>query len=431
MDKLKITGGRRLQGKIAISGAKNAALPLLCSCLLTDKKLVLENVPDLADIYTLRELLQLLGVSITKSGSTLELCAETLASHVAPYDLVRKMRASILVLGPLVARLGKARVSLPGGCAIGTRPVDLHIAGLKAMGAKIEIEDGYIIANAEDGLVGADYEFPIVSVTGTENLMMAAVYAKGITILRNAACEPEVVDLAKCLQSMGAKIAGAGTPTLTIHGVESLQEASHSVLPDRIETGTYAIAAAITGGSIDLVNTDINLLPTFIEKLQKVGCIIEPHNNGFKVTSPGLQSLNPVDISTAPYPGFPTDLQAQMMALLCGVQGTSRLEETIFENRFMHAPELMRMNAKIDVDGSFAEVTGVEHLKGAPVMATDLRASVSLVLAGLAAEGDTVVDRIYHLDRGYENLEAKLGACGAIIERISDVKEKPQLRAVS
>jgi UDP-N-acetylglucosamine 1-carboxyvinyltransferase len=421
MDKIRIIGGHSLAGKIRISGAKNAMLPLMAASLLSDKTLILKNAPLLEDVMQMGFLLEQLGVSLAVEPAVetraVHLTAEKITTTTASYDIVRKMRASILVLGPLVARCGYAKVSLPGGCAIGTRPVDLHVKGLMAMGTEIDLEDGYINARAPSGLKGADYTFSLVSVTGTENLLMAASLAKGTTILRNAALEPEITDLANCLNSMGARISGMGTDTLIIEGVTSLHEATHTVLPDRIETGTYAIAAAMTGGEIQLIDTDLDLLAGASSVLEAIGVKLARIPNGIQVTAP-VGRPQAVDIATAPFPGFATDLQAQLMAFLTIAKGQSRITETIFENRFMHVPELARMNADIHVEGSTALVTGIKSLKGAQVMATDLRASVSLVLAGLAAKGETVISRVYHLDRGYEQLETKLSACGAQIERI-------------
>ncbi|WP_029007373.1 UDP-N-acetylglucosamine 1-carboxyvinyltransferase [Azospirillum halopraeferens] len=424
MDKIRIRGGRPLSGSIAVGGAKNAALPLMTACLLTDETLVLRNLPILADINTLCNLLLQHGVAIHLDGAggacagrTVELTARGVTNTTAPYDLVRKMRASVLVLGPLVARFGEAKVSLPGGCAIGARPVDLHIKGLQAMGAAIELEGGYMIARAPGGLRGAEIVFPKVSVGATENLLMAATLARGETVLVNAAREPEVSDLAHCLVAMGADITGIGSDTLRIRGVERLHGATHSIVPDRIETGTYAMAAAITGGELDILNTRLDLIASAATVLAQAGVAFTEIEGGIRV-SRANGTLAGVDVMTEPYPGFPTDLQAQMMALLCTAQGAGMITETIFENRFMHAPELMRMGARITVHGASALVRGVDRLTGAPVMATDLRASVSLVLAGLAARGETTVNRVYHLDRGYERLEEKLAACGADIERI-------------
>jgi UDP-N-acetylglucosamine 1-carboxyvinyltransferase len=418
MDQIQIIGGTPLHGTIAISGAKNAALPLLTAALLSDGPLELTNIPDLADIQSMIELLEQHGIHVHRDfdQKKVTLKAETITNTTAPYDIVRKMRASILVLGPLIARCGEARVSLPGGCAIGTRPVDIHLRGLEELGATIELKDGYIQATAPRGLTGTTITHPLVSVTATENLMMAATLATGTTKLINAAREPEVVDLATCLRAMGADIQGDGTDTIVINGVHSLHQASHRVIADRIETGTFAIAAAITGGDLCLKNTSLDLLPSFGGTLQKAGVLVEPTLDGFRVQSSG-DPLG-VDLMTEPYPGFATDLQAQMMALMTLCRGASLITETIFENRFMHVPELCRMGANITVHGSSALVRGVEKLRGAPVMATDLRASVSLVLAGLAAEGETIISRIYHLDRGYEHIEEKLGQCGAKIQRI-------------
>lgn len=414
---LKIQGGVQLKGEVKVSGAKNAALPLLTTCLLTDQKMVFENTPRLSDIFTLVDLLEKFGVSSGNfDQNTLELKASNITTLIAPYDLVRKMRASILVLGPLVARFGEAKVSLPGGCAIGTRPVDIHLAGLKALGCDIEIDQGYIIAKAPKGLIGNTFTMPVITVTGTENLMMAATLAKGDTTLINAAREPEIVDLANCLIAMGAKITGAGTDTICITGVPSLGGATHTILPDRIETGTFAMLAGITKGDLKITNTNLNLIPGVTQILTNAGIELKEEANGFRATSTG--KINGIDIMTEPYPGFPTDLQAQTMALMSLCDGASMITETIFENRFMHVPELCRMGAKITVHGSSAMVRGVKELSGAPVMATDLRASVSLVMAALAAKGETTLNRVYHLDRGYENIEHKLIPCGAQIERI-------------
>lgn len=420
MDKIRIIGGTALNGEIKISGAKNAALPLLTACLLTDQELVLENVPHLMDIDSMLELLSQHGVTVEHQFDTQKviLKAASLTSTTAPYDIVRKMRASILVLGPLLARFGQAKVSLPGGCAIGTRPVDIHLDGLQQLGAEINLTDGYIVAKAPQGLKGTTITLPMISVTATENLMMAAVLAEGETKLVHAAREPEIVDLALCLQSMGAHITGAGTDTITIHGVKSLKSATHRVMADRIETGTYAIAAAITGGNIILKETSKDIMSSFLSQLQKTGTVVEELPHGIRVQGTGSPILG-VDIMTEPFPGFATDLQAQMMALMSICQGASLITETIFENRFMHVPELCRMGANITVHGSSALVRGVPELKGTQVMATDLRASVSLILAGLVAKGETIVNRVYHLDRGYEKVENKLRGCGAVIERIS------------
>ena len=428
MDRIRIRGGVPLHGKIRVSGAKNAALPLMAACLLTDETLQLSNLPHLADITTLANLLSQLGVSLNldghapnggHAGHVISLTAQRITNTTASYDLVRKMRASILVLGPLVAREGRARVSLPGGCAIGTRPVDLHLKGLQQLGANIELREGYVEADAPGGLVGAEIVFPFVSVGATENLLMAACLAKGETILKNAAREPEVGDLVRCLQAMGADIDGAGTDTLRVRGVERLHGAQHEIIPDRIETGTYAMAAAITGGDIELEGTRLDLIEAALETLKSAGVGITPTDNGFRVERTNGPLVG-VDVMTEPYPGFPTDLQAQIMAVMATAQGAAMITETIFENRFMHVPELRRMGANINLHGGSAMVRGVPKLTGAQVMATDLRASVSLVLAGLAAEGETIINRVYHLDRGYERLEAKLAACGARVERIRE-----------
>jgi UDP-N-acetylglucosamine 1-carboxyvinyltransferase len=424
MDRILIRGGQPLHGSIVIGGAKNAALPLMACALLTDATLRLSNVPHLADIATMVHLLQQHGVRMAMDGNggsvegrTLALTAGSITSTTAPYDLVRKMRASVLVLGPLLARCGEATVSLPGGCAIGTRPVNLHIDGLKAMGAEIDIDGGYIKAKVQGRLRGAVVRFPVVSVGATENLLMAAALADGVTVLENAAREPEITDLAQCLMAMGARIEGLGSERLTVEGVEKLYGADYRIMPDRIETGTYAAAAAIAGGDVELVNTRMDLLGAVCEKLAEAGCDVTATEKGFRVARSG-HALKGVDVMTAPYPGFPTDMQAQLMSLMCVSDGASLITETIFENRFMHVPELARMGANITVHGSSALVRGVPELRGAPVMATDLRASVSLVLAGLAARGETQVNRVYHLDRGYERLEEKLAACGASIERV-------------
>lgn len=422
MDKIRIRGGTPLRGDIKISGAKNAALPLMAACLLTDKPLILSNVPDLSDVISMTELLSQLGVDINWEkeidNQRIQLCAKDLQSTTAPYDIVRKMRASVLVLGPLVARAGEAHVSLPGGCAIGVRPIDLHLKGLEALGAKITLEDGYVHAKAPEGLTGTTFVFPIVTVTGTENLLMAATLAKGETRLVNVAREPEITDLAQCLNSMGAKISGMGTDTLVIEGVDRLEGTTHQVIADRIETGTYAIAAAISKGNIRLKGTRLDLIPTVTKLLEQAGVTLEEGKEEIIVKSP-TSPLQGVDAMTEPFPGFATDLQAQWMALMSLAEGASMITETIWENRFMHVPELCRMGANITVHGSSALVRGVKSLRGAPVMATDLRASVSLVLAGLVAEGETIINRVYHLDRGYERVEEKLIACGADISRMS------------
>ena len=419
MDSIRIEGGAPLHGEIPIAGAKNACLTLMPATLLSDEPLTLTNAPRLSDISTMTELLASLGAEVTKlqDGQVLAMSSHDIDNLTADYDIVRKMRASILVLGPLLARAGKAVVSLPGGCAIGARPVDLHLKGLEALGAQLELRDGYVHAEAPGGLKGATFEFPFVSVGATENVLMAATLAKGTTVLQNAAREPEIVDLAHCLKSMGAQIEGEGTPTITIQGVDRLHGVTHPVVADRIELGTYMLAPAITGGEVECLGGRLDLVGAFAEKLDAADISVTETGRGLKVTRKNGR-IQALDVETAPYPGFPTDLQAQMMALLCTAEGTSHLHETIFENRFMHAPELMRMGAKIDVHGGTATVTGVERLKGAPVMATDLRASVSLILAALAAEGETTVSRVYHLDRGYERVEEKLSACGATIERV-------------
>ena len=422
MDQIRIRGGNALNGTIRISGAKNSALPLMTAALLTDDTLTLHNVPQLSDIKSLITLLEQHGVEAQVEakdlGQTLHLKTPSITNTTAPYDLVRKMRASVLVLGPLVARQGEAYVSLPGGCAIGSRPLDVHMKGLEALGATITLEDGYIHAVAKNGLKGAEYIIPINSVTGTETLLMAAVLADGTTTLVNAAREPEVADLANCLNAMGAKISGIGTGVLVIEGVPSLHGATHTVLADRIETGTYAIAAAMTGGNILLENTNPDLIPSASALLEQAGVTLDRETANTLRVDGSNRTPHAVDIKTEPFPGFSTDLQAQWMALLAVSDGAAMVTETIFENRFMHVPELVRMGADITVNGSSAMVRGVKGLRGAPVMATDLRASVSLVLAGLVAEGETLVNRVYHLDRGYEKLEEKLKACGADIERV-------------
>ena len=429
MDRIRIVGGRALNGTIPISGAKNATLPLMAASLLTDQPVTLLNVPYLADIQTMSTLLFQLGTRIVfdakgvnGGGGMIKLIAGDVTNTVAPYDLVRKMRASVLVLGPLLARHGQAQVSLPGGCAIGTRPVDLHIKGLEQLGATIELREGYMHARVAGRLRGAKIVFPKVSVGATENLLMAAVLAEGETVLANAAREPEITDLAELLITMGADISGLGTDTLRVQGVSSLKGARHVVVPDRIEAGTYAIAAAITGGRVELTGVSLDLIQSAAETLFRAGVDISETQGGV-VISRQDRDLTGVDIMTEPFPGFPTDLQAQMMSLMTVAKGAAMITETIFENRFMHVPELARMGANITVHQSSALVRGVDNLLGAPVMATDLRASVSLVLAGLAAAGETIVNRVYHLDRGYDRLEAKLGACGAVIERIKD--ERP------
>lgn len=432
MDKIRLTGGRALHGKIRISGAKNATLPLLAACLLSDKPLTLTNVPRLSDVETFEALLAHLGVEVHQDSARgiTRLCAKEILSHEAPYDHVRKMRASVLVLGPLLARCGEVRLSLPGGCAIGARPIDVHLKGLEALGAQIHLEEGYVVAKAPQGLVGGEYTFPIVSVTGTENIIMAACLAKGTTVLKGAAQEPEVTDLIHCLKAMGACIEGEGTSTLTIYGPTNFVEATHAVLPDRIETGTYAMAVGMVGGSVELTHTSLSLLPTVVPLLEAVGLVFEETQDGFKVSYDG-HGLKALDLTTSVYPGFPTDLQAQYMALMTLAKGECHIQETIFENRFMHVPELARLGANISVKGNTAHVRGVPHLIGAPVMATDLRASVCLVLAGLAAEGDTVISRVYHLDRGYEEIENKLSACGVHIERLVEGSDHASSQFVS
>jgi UDP-N-acetylglucosamine 1-carboxyvinyltransferase len=465
MDRISVKGGRRLKGSLPISGAKNAALPLMAASLLTEAPLTLTNVPNLADVTFMAEILRQLGVAVAwrmgspppeasrasrsdastspqggggsgsqntssqvsagggnqnhyaGSGGVMELRSSRRPQSLAPYDTVRKMRASFFVLGPLVARVHEATVSLPGGCAIGARPVDLHLKGLAAMGAEIELAGGYVLARAPGGLKGAEYEFPVVSVGATENLLMAASLAKGRTVLKNAAREPEIGDLGRCLIAMGAKIEGLDTPTIVIDGVKELHEATHAVLPDRIETGTYAIAAAIAGGEVELIGGRANLIGALIEKLRRAGAEVEETKRGLLIARNGART-KASDITTEPFPGFPTDLQAQYVALMSIAEGTATIKETIFENRFMHVPELRRMGAKIEIEGDRAIVNGQAVLKGAPVMATDLRASVSLVLAGLAAEGETIVNRVYHLDRGFERIEEKLGGVGADIGRL-------------
>ncbi|NDU99978.1 UDP-N-acetylglucosamine 1-carboxyvinyltransferase [Pseudoroseicyclus tamaricis] len=420
MDSIIVTGGAELSGDIPIAGAKNACLALMPATLLSEEPLTLTNAPRLSDIATMSALLGSLGseVSLLAGGKVIAMSSHQLTSTRADYDIVRKMRASNLVLGPLLAREHQATVSLPGGCAIGARPMDIHVSALEAMGAEIELKDGYLHAIARGGLKGARHRLKFPSVGGTENMLMAATLARGTTVIENAAREPEIVDLAKCLRAMGARIEGEGSETITIEGVDRLHGATHEVVTDRIELGTYMLAPVIAGGEVECLGGRLDLVESFAEKLHDAGVVVEQTNRGIKVRRANGR-IHAVDVSTAPYPGFPTDLQAQMMAMLCTAAGTSTLEETIFENRFMHAPELVRMGAKIEVHGGTASVTGVERLKGAPVMATDLRASVSLILAGLAAEGETRVNRVYHLDRGYEELEAKLSGAGAKIERVA------------
>ncbi|CAM3150010.1 UDP-N-acetylglucosamine 1-carboxyvinyltransferase [Paracoccus nototheniae] len=422
MDQIIVEGNGPLKGEIPIAGAKNACLTLMPATLLTDQPLTLTNAPRLSDIRTMTALLGSLGAEVAslQDGQVLALSSHAMTSHRAEYDIVRKMRASILVLGPLLARDGVAEVSLPGGCAIGARPVDLHLRALEAMGASLDLRDGYVHAKAPSGgLRGAVFDFPVVSVGATENALMAATLARGTTVLKNAAREPEIVDLARCLRAMGAQIEGEGTGTLTIQGVQTLHGATHPVVTDRIELGTYMLAPAMCGGEVECLGGRIELLEAFCEKLDEAGISVEETPRGIKVTRKNGR-VRAVNVRTEPFPGFPTDLQAQFMALMCMAEGTSVLEETIFENRFMHAPELTRMGARIEVQGGHATVTGVERLRGAPVMATDLRASVSLILAGMAAEGQTTVSRVYHLDRGYEHVVRKLRNVGAHIERVKE-----------
>ena len=423
MDSILVTGNGPLNGQIPIAGAKNACLTLMPATLLSDEPLTLTNAPRLSDIKTMTQLLESLGAEVRAmaDGQVLALSSHELTNLRADYDIVRKMRASNLVLGPLLARAGEAVVSLPGGCAIGARPMDLHISALEALGADIDLRDGYLHAKVSGGrLTGAVHEMRFASVGATENFVMAATLAKGTSVLKNAAREPEIVDLIHCLQKMGAKIDGAGTSTITIEGVDCLGGATHPVVVDRIELGTYMLAPAIAGGEVELLGGRIDLIESFVEKLDAAGVDVWETANGI-ATKRRADHIKAVDVTTEVFPGFPTDLQAQMMAMLCTADGVSNLEETIFENRFMHAPELMRMGAQIDVQGGTAKVTGVERMKGAPVMATDLRASVSLILAGLAAEGETRVNRVYHLDRGYERLVEKLSGVGAKVERVPGV----------
>jgi UDP-N-acetylglucosamine 1-carboxyvinyltransferase len=428
MDRIRITGGRPLEGVIPISGAKNAALPLMIASLLTEDMLILENVPHLADVVQLQRILNNHGVDVMLSGKranepehhgqTVKISAANIVDTTAPYDLVSKMRASFWVIAPLLARMGEAKVSLPGGCAIGTRPVDLLIMAMERLGATIDIENGYAVARAPKGLRGNEIVFPKVTVGGTHVAVMAASLAQGTTVIENAAREPEVKDVADCLVKMGAKIVGAGTPRIVIEGVSRLGPARHNVVPDRIETGTYAMAVAMTGGDVMLRGARPELLQSTLDVLEQVGAKVTSTNEGVRVSRNGA-GLQPVEVTTEPFPGFPTDMQAQLMALMTMAKGTSRITETIFENRFMHVQELARLGARISLDGQAATIEGVERLRGAPVMATDLRASVSLVIAALAAEGETVVNRVYHLDRGFERLEDKLRACGGQVERIS------------
>ena len=429
MDRIRITGGHKLHGTIPISGAKNAALPLMIAGLLTEETLILDNVPRLADVAQLQRILGNHGVDITAlgkrpgdheyQGQTLHISAADIIDTTAPYELVSRMRASFWVIAPLLARMHEARVSLPGGCAIGTRPVDLLIMALERLGADIAIDGGYVVAKAAGGLKGAAIDFPKVTVSGTHVAMMAATLAAGTTVISNAACEPEIVDVADCLNKMGARISGAGTPRIVVEGVRRLHGARHTVLPDRIETGTYAMAVAMTGGEVLLKVARPELLQSALDVLTEAGAVVTPNNEGIRIARNGA-GIRAVTVSTAPFPGFPTDLQAQLMALMTCARGSSHITETIFENRFMHVQELARFGARIHLDGETATIEGIARLRGAPVMATDLRASVSLVIAGLAAEGETMVNRVYHLDRGFERLEEKLSACGASIERISD-----------
>jgi UDP-N-acetylglucosamine 1-carboxyvinyltransferase len=429
MDRIRIVGGRTLHGTIPISGAKNAALPLMIAGLLTEDTLILDNVPRLADVPQLQRILGNHGVDITAvgkragdqkyQGQTLRISAADIIDTTAPYDLVSRMRASFWVIAPLLARMHEARVSLPGGCAIGTRPVDLLMMALEKLGADLSIDGGYVVAKAPRGLRGGTIAFPKVTVGGTHVALMAATLARGTTVIDNAACEPEIADVACCLNRMGARIEGAGTPRIVIHGVDKLDGARHTVLPDRIEAGTYAMAVAMTGGDVQLSGARPELLQSPLDVLTEAGAEIFVNNDGIRVARNGA-GIRPVTVSTAPFPGFPTDLQAQLMALMVRAEGASQITETIFENRFMHVQELARFGARISLDGETARIDGIAQLRGAPVMATDLRASVSLVIAGLAAEGETMVNRVYHLDRGFERLEEKLKACGASIERISD-----------
>jgi len=429
MDRIRIVGGKELKGTIPISGAKNAALPLMIAALLSEDTLILDNVPRLADVAQLQRILGNHGVDITSlgkrpgdrpsQGQTLHISAANIIDTTAPYELVSRMRASFWVIAPLIARMREARVSLPGGCAIGTRPVDLLIMALEKLGAEISIDGGYVVASAPRGLSGANIDFPKVTVSGTHVALMAATLASGTTVIANAACEPEIADVADCLNKMGARVSGAGTPRIVVEGVERLHGARHTVLPDRIEAGTYAMAVAMTGGDVQLAGAKAELLQSALDVLQQAGAEISVNPEGIRVARNG-GGIRPVTVATAPFPGFPTDLQAQLMALMVRAQGSSEITETIFENRFMHVQELARLGAKISLSGETARIEGIAQLRGAPVMATDLRASVSLVIAALAAEGETMVNRVYHLDRGFERLEEKLKACGATIERISD-----------
>jgi UDP-N-acetylglucosamine 1-carboxyvinyltransferase len=429
MDRIRIVGGRPLQGAIPISGAKNATLPLMIASLLTDETLILDNVPRLADVVQLQRILGNHGVDVMVGGKkpgetqydgqTLHISAERIVDTTAPYELVSKMRASFWVVAPLLARMGKAKVSLPGGCAIGTRPVGLLLMALERLGATVEIDAGYVVANTRNGgLKGAEIKFPKVTVGGTHVALMAAVLADGETVIDNAACEPEITDVADCLNKMGAKISGAGTTRIVVQGVSRLGGTRHSVLPDRIEAGTYAMAVAMTGGDVMLQGVQPELLQSALDVIGQAGATVTSTNEGIRIARNGA-GLSPVEVTTDPFPGFPTDLQAQLMALMTKAKGTSHITETIFENRFMHVQELARLGARIRLDGETAIIDGVDRLKGAPVMATDLRASVSLVIAALAAEGETMVNRVYHLDRGFERLEEKLANCGATIERVT------------
>ncbi|MCA6105761.1 UDP-N-acetylglucosamine 1-carboxyvinyltransferase [Bradyrhizobium cenepequi] len=429
MDSIRIVGGNKLNGTISISGAKNAALPLMIAALLTEETLILDNVPRLADVAQLQRILGNHGVDIMSAGKrpggceyqgqTLHIAAADIIDTTAPYELVSRMRASFWVIAPLIARMHEARVSLPGGCAIGTRPVDLLIMALEKLGADISIDGGYVVAKAPGGLRGADIAFPKVTVSGTHVALMAATLARGTSVITNAACEPEVADVAACLNKMGARITGAGTPRIIVEGVAGLHGARHTVLPDRIEAGTYAMAVAMTGGEVQLSGARPELMQSALDVLCEAGATVSVNNDGIRVGRNGA-GLRPVKVATAPFPGFPTDLQAQLMALMTCAGGASVITETIFENRFMHVQELARFGARISLDGETATIRGTDRLRGAPVMATDLRASVSLVIAGLAAEGETMLNRVYHLDRGFERLEEKLSACGASIQRIRD-----------
>ena len=421
MDSIVVEGGRPLNGQIQIGGAKNTCLKLMPAALLTGEPVTLSNVPRLSDIRMMRVLLESLGCEVAplQDGAVLAINAANITNRTADYDIVRKMRASFNVLGPLLGREGEAVVSLPGGCAIGARPVDLHMMALEALGANLDLRDGYVFASAPKGLKGGTIEFPFVSVGATENAITAATLAKGTTVIKNAAREPDTVDLIDCLNEMGAQIEGGGTSEITIQGVDRLGGTTHAVISDRIEMGTYMLAPAIAGGEVEVIGGRRDLVASFCERLEMAGISVEDTDKGLKVSQKNGRA-KAVDVTTAPFPGFPTDLQAQMMTLLCTAEGTSVLEEKIFENRFMHAPELIRMGAQIEVSGGTATVTGVDRMRGAPVMATDLRASISLILAGLAAEGETRVSRVYHLDRGYESVEEKLSACGAKIERVPE-----------